>query len=65
MNKFLNTCRRCLNPWIVGLNIIVVIGLIIFIPIIGVTAFVAALPLIGCTVMCGGMALMMSKKNSS
>lgn len=59
MNKFFNSCRRCLNPWIVGLIIVVVIGLLIFVPIIGVASLIAALPLIGCTVMCGGMAFMM------
>lgn len=62
MDKFFNTCRRCLNPWMLGLIIVVVIGLIIFVPIIGITALIAALPLLGCTVMCGTMALMMGKK---
>ncbi len=61
MDKFFNTCRRCLNPWLVGLIIVVVIGLIIFVPIIGVTALIAVLPLVGCTVMCGAMGLMMMK----
>ncbi len=59
MNKFFNSCKRCLNPWIVGVIIVVVIGLIIFVPIIGVASLIAVLPLIGCTVMCGGMAFMM------
>ncbi len=62
MDKFFNTCRRCLNPWIVGLIIVVIIGLIIFVPIIGVTALIAVLPLVGCTVMCGAMGFMMMKK---
>ena len=67
MNKFFNSCRRCLNPWIVGLIIVVVIGLIIFVPIIGAASLVVALPLIGCTVMCGAMAFMMRdhKKDKS
>lgn len=59
MNKFFNSCRRCLNPWVVGIIIVVVIGLIIFVPIIGVASLIVALPLIGCTVMCGAMAFMM------
>jgi len=62
MNNFFTTCRRCLNPWVVGLIIIVVIGLIIFVPIIGVAGLVVAAPLIGCTVMCGAMAFMMKDK---
>jgi len=62
MNKLFNTCRRCLNPWIVGLIIVVVIGLIIFVPIIGVASFIVVFPLIGCTVMCGAMGFMMMKK---
>jgi len=67
MSKFFNSCRRCLNPWIVGLIIVVVIGLIIFVPIIGAASLVVALPLIGCTVMCGAMAFMMRdhKKDKS
>ncbi len=59
MNKFFNSCRRCLNPWIIGLIIVVVIGLLIFVPIIGVGSLIVALPLVGCTVMCGAMAFMM------
>mgnify|MGYP001601912406 CR=1 FL=1 len=62
MNKFFNTCRRCLNPWMFGAIAVVIIGLIIFAPIVGITAFIAALPLIGCTVMCGTMAFFMGKK---
>lgn len=58
MNTFLKSCRRCLNPWVVGVIIIAVIGLMIFIPILGVASLVVA-PLIGCTVMCGVMAFMM------
>lgn len=59
MNKFFNSCRKCLNPWILGTIIIVVIGLIIFVPIIGVASLIAVLPLVGCTVMCGAMVFMM------
>ncbi|MBI2049442.1 hypothetical protein HYT32_00805 [Candidatus Roizmanbacteria bacterium] len=59
MDKFFATCRRCLNPWIVGLIIVIIIGLTIFVPIIGVASLVVVLPLIGCTVMCGAMAFMM------
>lgn len=59
MNKIFNSCRKCLNPWVIGLIIIVVLGLLYFIPIIGIAGLIAALPLIGCTVMCGGMAFMM------
>lgn len=62
MNNFFNSCRRCLNPWVVGVIILVVIGLMIFAPIIGVAGLIAALPLIGCTVMCGAMAFMMKGK---
>lgn len=65
MNRFLNTCRRCLNPWVVGIIIVVVIGLIIFVPIVGDASLIVALPLIGCTVMCGAMAFMMGKKNDT
>ncbi len=61
MNNFFNSCRRCLNPWVVGIIIVVIIGLIIFVPFIGLAALIAALPLIGCTVMCGGMAFMLMK----
>lgn len=66
MNNFLKSCRRCLNPWILGLIVLIVIGLLIFVPIVGVAGLVVALPLIGCTVMCGAMAFMMKghkKKN--
>lgn len=59
MNTFFNSCRRCLNPWVIGVIIIVVIGLIIFVPIVGVATFIVVLPLIGCTVMCGAMAIFM------
>ena len=62
MNKFFNTCRRCLNPWFVGVIIVVVIGLLIFVPIIGVASLFLALPLIGCAVICGAMAFSMGKK---
>lgn len=59
MNNFFKSCRRCLNPWILGLIAIAVVGLLIFVPIIGVASLFAALPLIGCTVVCGAMAFMM------
>lgn len=62
MNNFFTTCRRCLNPWVVGLIIIVVIGLLIFVPILGVASLIAALPLLGCVGMCGAMAFMMKGK---
>jgi len=61
MNNFFNSCRRCLNPWVTGLIIIVVIGLLISVPIIGVATLIVALPLIGCTVMCGAMAFFMMR----
>ncbi len=63
MNKFFNSCRRCLNPWVVGLIILVVIGLLIFIPKVGAVSLIAALPLVGCTVMCGAMAFIMRGKH--
>lgn len=59
MNKFFNSCRRCLNPWGVGLIIVGVVSLLIFIPKVGAVSLIAALPLVGCTVMCGVMAFMM------
>ena len=62
MNKFFNSCRRCLNPWVLGLIVVGVIGLLIFVPIVGVAGLVIAAPLIGCTVMCGAMAFMMKDK---
>lgn len=62
MNRFFNSCRRCLNPWVVGLIMIGVIGLLIFVPILGAASLVVALPLIGCTLMCGAMAFMMRPK---
>ncbi len=62
MNKFFNSCRRCLNPWVIGIIILVIIGLIIFVPIIGVASLIVFLPLVGCTVMCGAMGFMMMKK---
>lgn len=64
MTTFFNSCRRCLNPWVIGVILVVIVGLI-FIPIIGVAGLIVALPLIGCTVMCGAMAFFMGKKNSS
>lgn len=62
MNKFFNTCRRCLNPWVVGVIIVVIIGLIIIVPIVGAATLIVALPLLGCAVMCGAMVFMMGKK---
>lgn len=59
MNKFFNSCRRCLNPWVVGLIIAVIAGLIFFSPLAGAVSLVAVLPLLGCTLMCGVMALFM------
>ncbi len=61
MKNFFNSCKRCLNPWVVCLIVIAIIALIIFVPIVGIGALIVALPLIGCTVMCGGMAFMMMK----
>lgn len=62
MKNFFNTCQRCINPWVLGVVIVGVMGLLIFVPIIGVASLVVALPLIGCTVMCGAMAFMMKDK---
>ena len=62
MNKFFNSCRRCLNPWVLVIIIAAVIGLIIFVPIVGVASLLVALPFIGCTVMCGAMVFMMKDK---
>ena len=64
MEKFFNSCRRCLNPWVLGLIVVGVIGLLIFVPIIGVAGLVVAglvvaAPLIGCTLMCVVMAFFM------
>ncbi len=68
MDSFFKSCRRCLNPWIIGLIIVVVVGLLIFVPIIGAASLIVTLPLVGCTVMCGAMAFMMrgdrNKKDS-
>ena len=55
----MTTCRRCLNPKVLFFVGLAVVGLIIFVPIIGVASLVVALPLIGCTVMCGAMAFFM------
>jgi len=44
---------------VIGLIIVVVVGLLIFVPIIGIASLIAVLPLVGCTVMCGAMAFMM------
>lgn len=62
MNKFFNSCRRCLNPWVIALIVVVILGLIIFVPIIEVTSLIVALPLLGCTLMCGMMAFMIRDK---
>ena len=59
MNQFFKSCGRCLNPWVIALIIAVVVGLLIFVPIIGAVSLVAALPLIGCAAMCGVMAFFM------
>lgn len=63
MNSFFKSCRRCLNPWVVGLIVVVVIGLLFFVPIVGVASLVVALPLVGCTVMCVVMTFMMKGHN--
>lgn len=62
MNKFINSCRRCLNPWVIALILIAIGALIYFVPIIGIASLIAFLPLIGCSVMCGVMAFMMKDK---
>lgn len=62
MNNFFKSCRRCLNSWVVGLIVSVVIGLLIFVPTAGAASLIVVLPLIGCTVMCGAMAFMMRSK---
>lgn len=61
MNNFMKSCRRCSNPWVVGIIVVAVIGLIIFVPLLGIVSLVAVLPLIGCTVMCGVMVFFMRK----
>ena len=66
MSKFFNLCRRCLNPWVIGIIVVVILALLIFVPILGVATLIVALSLIGCIVMCGVMAFSMKdKKNSS
>lgn len=55
-NKFLTTCRRCLSPGVLIILSIVIIGLIIFVPMLGVASLVVALPLLGCVIVCGAMA---------
>lgn len=59
MNQFLTTCKRCVNPKVLVVIVVAIIGLLIVVPIIGVTSLVVALPLLGCTLMCGAMAFMM------
>lgn len=59
MNRFFNTCRRCLSPKVLIVLGVIIVALLIFVPIIGAVSLVAALPLIGCTVMCGAMAFFM------
>jgi len=61
MDKFLKSYRRCLNPWVIGLVILIIVGLIIFVPIIGIASLVAVLLLLGCTLMCGFMAFFMKE----
>lgn len=62
INQLFKTCRQCLNPWSLGLIVLTVIGLLIFVPVIGVAGLVVALPLLGCTLMCGAMAYFMRDK---
>lgn len=62
MKNFFNTCQRRMNPWVLGVIILGIIGLLIFVPVIGVVGLIAALPLIGCVGMCGVMAFMMKNK---
>ncbi len=59
MNNFFKSCRRCLNPWVIGLIIMAIIGLFIFVPVLGAVSLVAILPFLGCTLMCGAMAFFM------
>jgi hypothetical protein len=65
MNTFFNTCRKCLNPWVAGLIILLIAMLIYFAPIIGVGTLTTALPLLGCTIMCGAMGFMRKDKKKS
>lgn len=59
MDKFLKSCKRCLNPKVTVILVIVIIGLFIIVPMIGVASFIVALPILGCTIMCGAMAFFM------
>lgn len=59
MNKFLTACRRCLSPKVLVILGVIIAGLIIFVPMIGVVSLIAALPLLGCALMCGSMAFFM------
>lgn len=62
MKNVFNTCRRCINPWVLGVIIVGIISLLVFVPILGVASLIAALPLLGCVGMCGAMAFMMKDK---
>lgn len=59
MNSFIKSCRRCLNPWTIGLILIGIGALIYFVPIIGFASLIAFLPLAGCGLMCVVMAFFM------
>lgn len=61
MNNFFNSCRRCLNPWVIVAGFLIIAVLIYFLPILGFATLLAFLPLAGCVVMCGGMMLFMKK----
>jgi len=58
-SSFFRSCRRCLNPWIAVCVIAVIVGLFIFVPVVGAIGLIATLPLLGCGLMCGVMAFMM------
>lgn len=61
MNKFFNTCRRCVNPWVLISGIAIIAGLLYFIPVVGIATLFAFLPLAGCVLMCGSMMFFMKK----
>lgn len=65
MKNFFNSCRRCVHPWVFVLIVVVVIGLLVFVPVVGVAGLVVAAPLIGCTVMCGAMAYFMRRNKDT